>query len=144
MTGEEFGKFDSRLAPVQSADLIKHMEKHYSDWLIVEDLDSVLAACASRNDRELVQNYADARRKSPGFNPRDYAHNNHEQIDPELLHVYTVTNERLEEVCQGGCGIPFAQSLRSSDFVAQSAGNSLFGNKNPARNAGFRGPGVMG
>lgn len=54
------------------ADLLTHMRVHYSDGLIAHDLDAVLDAASSDDDRDVIRAYARLRRRAPGWNPRAY------------------------------------------------------------------------
>ena len=68
-----------------TSDLVKHMQRFYSDRSIIEDLDGVRYCCRNAAEVAVVEAYAKARKSSPGFKAHSYRHNNHDQIPPEVL-----------------------------------------------------------
>lgn len=53
--------------PVQQ--LLRHMEKYYTDWHINKELDTITIACISDRAVNVVKKYARLRRNSKGFRP---------------------------------------------------------------------------
>jgi hypothetical protein len=87
--------------------LLRHMRKFYSDRHIAEDVDSVLLACDSDEQRSAVRQYARARRRAPGFRPSSYSSCNHAAIAAEA------EGPRCQQ-----CGAAFTPQRSSARFCS--------------------------
>jgi hypothetical protein len=102
--------------------LLTHLELHYSDWAIAQDMDCVRPLVTGWQ-LDVIEEYAKARRKAPGFWERDPKANNHNRISREAWDRinakrkvgWTDTREAREVAC-GSCGATFLAKRSTARF----------------------------
>lgn len=66
-------------------ELLTHARRYYSDAATRRDMDCLLEAAASDEDRRVLKAYARLRRAAPGYAPGSYSANSHGAIPPQEL-----------------------------------------------------------
>lgn len=102
-------------APGPSLDeLLTHARRYYSDAAIHRDMDCLLDAAASDEDRRVLRAYARLRRAAPGYAPGSWTANSHGAIaraDLERVAARkrsTVTKGTGAAKACAACGLTFA------------------------------------
>lgn len=107
-------------------DLLRHLERHYSDRHIIESMDAIYDLCPDERTRAACKAYAKARRQAPGFDPSEYMRipekgvlqRNHASIPAaELRRIRELLlRQPNEEHTCSVCGVPFEARRRDARY----------------------------
>ena len=115
------------LAPAPTLDeLLNHARRYYSDAAIHRDMDCLLSAAASDEDRRVLKAYARLRRAAPGYAPGNWQANSHGGIPREELErldirrratVTTGAGAGASKPC-AACGSTFAYARSTAQYCS--------------------------
>lgn len=76
----------SRAITTAGVDLLKHAERHYTDYQVAHDMDCLLREARTEGERRLLRGYARLRRVAPNYRPAAMpSRSNHDWISPAAL-----------------------------------------------------------